>query len=197
MIMSSVLCIIAAYVIGSIPCGYLIGRLFYHVDLRTLGSGNIGATNAYRNLGAKAGASVFLCDFLKGFIAAWLGAPVPVVVMACALAAILGNDFSLFLHFHGGKGISCGVGAFTFISPPAVLVAFIVWLAVFKWKHIVSLASIIATPVVVIVLFLMGEPVEYMAFAVLAMIVVIYKHWPNIKRLRSGEEKPISRGEDK
>ncbi|WP_296954175.1 glycerol-3-phosphate 1-O-acyltransferase PlsY [uncultured Dialister sp.] len=182
-----------AYLIGAIPSGYIIGRVFYGVNLKKVGSGNIGATNAYRELGVKAGLAVFICDFLKGFIAVHLGMPDTTLVLACAVFAIIGNDWSVFLHFKSGKGVACGVGAFTYICAPAVLAAFLVWLAIFKWKHIVSLGSIIGAPVVPIVMLLLGEPLEYVAFGTLAAVIVVGKHKDNIRRLLRGEEKPISR----
>lgn len=191
--MMSIVWIVLAYFIGAIPSGYIIGRLFYGVNLKKVGSGNIGATNAYRELGAKAGAAVFICDFLKGFIAVHLGMPDPTIVLACAVFAIIGNDWSVFLHFKSGKGVACGVGAFTYICFPAVLAAFLVWLIIFKWKHIVSLGSILAAPVVPIVMLVVGEPLEYVAFGALAAVIVIGKHKDNIRRLLRGEEKPISR----
>lgn len=189
----SIVWIILAYFIGAIPSGYIIGRVFYGVNLKKVGSGNIGATNAYRELGAKAGAAVFICDFLKGFIAVHLGMPDPTIVLACAVFAIIGNDWSVFLHFKSGKGVACGVGAFTYICFPAVLAAFLVWLVLFKWKHIVSLGSILAAPVVPIVMLVVGESLEYVAFGALAAVIVIGKHKDNIRRLLRGEEKPISR----
>ncbi len=191
--MESILWVVLAYFIGAIPSGYIIGRVCYGVDLKKVGSGNIGATNAYRELGAKAGLAVFLCDFLKGFIAVHLGMPDPTIVLACAVFAIVGNDWSIFLHFKSGKGVACGVGAFAYICWPAVVCAFLVWLAIFKWKHIVSLGSILAAPVVAIVMFVMDKPLEYVGFAAFAAIIVIGKHKDNIKRLLRGEEKPITR----
>lgn len=191
--MESVLWIVLAYFIGAIPSGYIIGRIFYGVNLKKVGSGNIGATNAYRELGAKAGLTVFICDFLKGFIAVHLGMPDPTIVLLCAVFAIIGNDWSVFLHFKSGKGVACGVGAFTYICAPAVLAAFLVWLGIFKWKHIVSLGSILAAPVVPIVMLIAGEPLEYVAFGALAAVIVIGKHKDNIGRLLRGEEKPITR----
>ncbi len=191
--MDGIVWIVLAYFIGAIPSGYIIGRVFYGVNLKKVGSGNIGATNAYRELGAVAGLSVFICDFLKGFLAVHLGMPDPTLVLACAIFAIVGNDWSVFLKFKSGKGVACGVGAFTYICAPAVLVAFLVWLAIFKWKHIVSLGSIVAAPVVAIVMFFMDKPIEYVAFAAAAAIIIIGKHKDNIGRLLRGEEKPISR----
>ena len=191
--MESILWVVLAYFIGAIPSGYIIGRVFYGVNLKKVGSGNIGATNAYRELGAKAGLAVFLCDFLKGFIAVHLGMPDPTIVLACAVFAIIGNDWSIFLHFKSGKGVACGVGAFAYICWPAVVIAFLLWLAIFKWKHIVSLGSILAAPVVAIVMFFMDRPLEYVGFAAFAAVIVIGKHKDNIKRLLRGEEKPITR----
>lgn len=191
--MESILWIVLAYFIGAIPSGYIIGRVFYGVNLKKVGSGNIGATNAYRELGVKAGLTVFICDFMKGFIAVHLGMPDPVIVLLCAVFAIIGNDWSVFLHFKSGKGVACGVGAFAYICAPAVLAAFLVWLAIFKWKHIVSLGSILAAPVVPLVMLIEGEPLEYVAFGALAAVIVIGKHKDNIGRLLRGEEKPITR----
>lgn len=191
--MDGIVWIVLAYFIGAIPSGYMIGRVFYGVNLKKVGSGNIGATNAYRELGAVAGLSVFICDFLKGFLAVHLGMPDPTLVLACAIFAIVGNDWSVFLKFKSGKGVACGVGAFAYICSPAVLAAFLVWLAIFKWKHIVSLGSIVAAPVVAIVMFFMDKPIEYVAFAAAAAIIIIGKHKDNIGRLLRGEEKPISR----
>lgn len=186
--------VILAYLIGAVPTGYLIGKIGYGVDLKKTGSGNIGATNAYRTLGAKAGLLVFLADFLKGMIAVYLGMPEPMLVLACALFAIIGNDWSVFLKFKSGKGVACGVGAFTFICPPATLAAFMVWLVIFRYKKIVSLASIISAPVVPLVIILMQQPAEYQVFSALAALIVIAKHKENIGRLLRGEEKPITRG---
>ena len=109
--MDGIVWIVLAYFIGAVPSGYIIGRVFYGVNLKKVGSGNIGATNTYRELGAVAGLSVFICDFLKGFLAVHLGMPDPTLVLACAIFAIVGNDWSVFLKFKSGKGVACGVGA--------------------------------------------------------------------------------------
>ena len=98
------------------------------------------------------------------------------ISLLCAVFASIGNDWSVFLHFKSGKGVACGVGAFTYFCAPAVLAAFLVWLAVFKWKHIVSLGSILAAPVVPLVMLIEGEPLEYVAFGALAAVIVFGKH---------------------
>lgn len=188
----NVLIVLLAYLIGAIPTGYLIGKIGYGVDLKTTGSGNVGATNAYRTLGAKAGLLVFFADFFKGMAAVYPGMPDPVLVLACAVFAIIGNDWSVFLKFKSGKGVACGVGAFTLICPYATLASFVVWLAVFRWKRIVSLASVISAPVVPIVIMIMRQPAEYQVFSVAAALIVIVKHKDNIGRLIRGEEKPVT-----
>lgn len=183
--------ILSAYIIGSIPCGYWIGKVFYGVNLKKEGSKNIGATNAYRVLGKKAGITVFLCDVAKGFIAAALGSFSADIAVYCALFALIGNNWSIFLKFKSGKGVACGLGAFTYLCPYATLAAFIVWLLVFLWKKIVSLASIISVPVVPIVMYIFDKPWQYVLLSVLAGTLVIVKHKSNIKRLINGEEKQI------
>lgn len=181
-----------AYLIGSIPSGYLIGKLFYGVDLRRIGSGNIGATNAYRILGIRAALGVFLCDAAKGVLAVWLGEPDVLTSLLCAFFVIVGNDWSVFLHFRSGRGVACGVGAFTYICPAAAFAAFLVWLGVFLSSRIVSLASIAAAPVIPLAMFFLDKSVEYVIFGAVAAAVVIGKHKDNIGRLLRGEEKKIS-----
>lgn len=184
----------AAYLIGSIPSGYLIGKYMYGVDLKKVGSGNIGATNAYRTLGLPAALAVFLCDVAKGVISVALGEAMggELTGALCALFAIIGNDWSVFLHFKSGKGVACGVGAFTYISPIAAGIALLVWLIIFGAKRIVSLASIAAAPAVPIAMYFLGEPLTYTALAAFAAAVVVGKHWENIGRLLRGEEKKIT-----
>lgn len=183
--------ILLAYVIGSIPSGYWIGKIFYGVNLKKEGSKNIGATNAYRVLGKKAGIIVFLCDVIKGAVAASLGSFSSDVAVYCALAALIGNNWSIFLKFKSGKGVACGLGAFTYLCPYATLAAFVVWLLVFLWKKIVSLASIISVPFVPLVMYLANKPWQYVLLSVFAGMLVIIKHKSNIKRLINGEEKQI------
>lgn len=183
--------ILLAYVIGSIPSGYWIGKIFYGVNLKKEGSKNIGATNAYRVLGKKAGIIVFLCDVIKGVVAASLGSFSSDVAVYCALAALIGNNWSIFLKFKSGKGVACGLGAFTYLCPYATLAAFVVWLLVFLWKKIVSLASIISVPFVPLVMYLSNKPWQYVLLSVFAGMLVIIKHKSNIKRLINGEEKQI------
>lgn len=181
---------IAAYLLGSIPSGLLLGKA-YGIDVRKEGSGNIGATNLYRTVGRRVGVLTLICDCLKGAIpvlavklsalpadyAAWLG-----------LAAFCGHVFSVFLRFKGGKGVATALGVFLALSPLAVAIALVVFLAlVFKWRY-VSLGSIAAAAVMPpAVSFLGGGRVVMLVTAIIA-VTVILKHHENIKRLVAGTE---------
>lgn len=190
----TVLMWIAAYVMGSIPSGLWIGKYLYRTDLRTAGSRNTGATNAYRILGAKAAILVFFADFFKGFAAVALGDPDPLRMVGCAAFAVIGHMWSVFMGFHGGRGVATGVGVFAYLSPVAALSAFLVWALMVAWKQIVSLASIVAALVPPLVVWWRGEPWEYAVFGAIGSVLVIAKHRDNIVRLWRGEESLIQRG---
>jgi glycerol-3-phosphate acyltransferase PlsY len=203
--------IAAAYVLGSVPFGLLVG-LAKGVDPRKAGSGNIGATNLGRLLGGRYFAIVFTLDFLKGLIptlaASWVvhrqggqkGTEIYLLWLAVAFAAILGHMFSLFLGFKGGKGVATSTGVMLGVFPDytvAALIVVLVW-AVFFWaRRMVSLASIaaaVAFPLVYVgVSIALGRDVlgprwPLLAFAVLVGAMVIWKHRTNIARLRAGTE---------
>ncbi len=185
---------LAAYLLGSIPSGLWIGRWLYQTDLRQVGSHNTGATNAYRMLGAKAAILVFLGDFFKGFVAVSFGDPDPLRMVGCAAFAVIGHMWSVWMGFHGGRGVATGVGVFMYLSPVAALAAFFVWAVIVAWKRIVSLASIVAALVPPIVVWWRGEPWEYAVFGAVGSVLVIAKHRDNIIRLWRGEESQIQRG---
>lgn len=191
--MESILWIVFGLFHRGHPGGYIIGRVFYGVNLKKVGSGNIGATNAYRELGVKAGLAVFICDFMKGFIAVHLGMPDPVIVLLCAVFAIIGNDWSVFLHFKSGKGVACGVGAFTYICAPAVFGSLSGVACYFQVETYCFGGIYFGRTGGALVMLIEGEPLEYVAFGALAAVIVIGKHKDNIGRLLRGEEKPITR----
>lgn len=188
---ATIAAILAAYLLGSIPSGLLLGKYFGGVDLRTVGSHNIGATNAYRILGAKVGAAVFLCDLLKGVIGTSLGGADPYLVIACGAAALLGHIRSLFLGFHGGRGVATGLGVLLCLSWPAALMALAVWGLLMRWKGIVSLASMLAALSAPLAAWLFGAPTVYCLFILVGAVAIVVKHKDNIGRLMRGEEKPI------
>src|SRR5690606_29824527 len=140
---------LASYLIGSIPSSYLAGRLTRGIDLREHGSGNLGATNTFRVLGARVAAPVMVADMAKGFVPAalfaqWDRSDAWGWALLYGAAAILGHVFSIYLGFRGGKGVATGAGVFLALSPVAVSFAIAAWLAVLFASRMVSLASIVA-----------------------------------------------------
>lgn len=182
--------IIAAYLLGSVPTGLLLGKAL-GVDIRNSGSGNIGATNVYRTLGRRVGVITLLGDCLKGLIpvlaARWLGLP-DIWVAAAGLAAFLGHVYTIFLCFKGGKGVATALGVFLGTSPLAVLVAFGIFAVVlWRWRY-VSLASIIATGAMPLIVAVIDSRPPIIVMTLLIAALVIWKHSGNIARLRAGAE---------
>jgi glycerol-3-phosphate acyltransferase PlsY len=191
------LLLLAAYLLGATPTSYLVGRA-RGVDLRQHGSGNLGATNAFRVLGWKAAAPIFVVDILKGwfptaFFPLWDGDPLPHWALAYGFAAIIGHVFSLYVGFRGGKGVATGAGVFLALAPWAVLAGLLSWAAIIYLTGYVSLASITAALLLpALVLALQGvTPVFWLALALSAF--VIYAHRANIRRLLRGEEHRFGR----
>ena len=182
--------ICASYIIGSIPTGLLLGKAF-GVDIRSSGSGNIGATNVYRTLGRKVGVMTLLGDCLKGLLpvlaARWLGLP-DIWILAAGLAAFLGHVYTVFLRFKGGRGVATALGVFLGVSPLAVLAALAVFAFVlWQWRY-VSLASISAAAAMpLLVAVIDRRPLLVMMTSMIAALV-IWKHRENIGRLRAGTE---------
>lgn len=182
--------IAGAYLLGSIPTGLLLGRL-YGIDVRTEGSGNIGATNLYRTVGRKVGIWTLLGDCLKGMLPvllAWkLGMAEPMQAWI-GLAAFCGHVFSIFLLFKGGKGVATALGVYLALAPLAVLGALAVFiLLVVIWRYI-SLGSIVAAAVMPLIIFFMPHSLELLTATALISAIVIIKHQANIKRLIAGTE---------
>ena len=141
---------VAAYFIGAIPFGFLIGKL-HGIDIRKVGSGNIGATNVTRSVGKTAGKLCFFLDFLKGILPVYLAGLLcpgePVVALAAGAATIAGHMFPVYLEFKGGKGVSTAAGVALALAPYPLLIAFVSWVIVFLVWRYVSLASIVAAVV--------------------------------------------------
>lgn len=185
---------IFAYLIGSIPSGLILGKLFWHKDLREHGSHNIGATNAWRTLGKGAGITVFIADSLKGQAGVALGlvlAGTPLAAVIGGLLAIIGHSFSIFLRFHGGKGVATSLGVLTMLMGNVTLIVFAVWFAIVYTTRYVSLGSVVAGFLTPILAALFGYPMEYVLFTVIAAILVIVRHRENIVRLMNGTENKI------
>lgn len=182
---------IAAYLIGSIPMGLILGKLIWKKDLRNFGSHNIGATNAWRTFGRKAGLLVFVFDFLKGQIGVLLGACIfgtPCAMVVGGLLAMLGHIFPLFLGFKGGKGVATGLGVLATLMPKITAIVFIVWLVLVVITRYVSVGSIVAAILTPILAACFKEPSAFFAFALAAAVVIVWRHKENIQRLKAGRE---------
>ncbi len=183
----------AAYIIGSIPTGVIVARL-HGVDLRSQGSGNIGATNALRVIGRKAGAMTLAGDLLKGILAVYLAVRLAGhdAGLLAAAAAVVGHDFSLFMGFKGGKGVATTFGAFVAVEPLVALIAFMVWLAtVIVWRYS-SLGAIVSFSLLPVMVMLFGAHDRGLVLLSLFMTgLALIKHRSNIARLLKGTEPRI------
>lgn len=184
--------VLLAYLLGSFPSSHLVGRM-HGVDLRTRGSGNLGAANVYRHLGAGAAAAVVGIDVVKGFLPAWFFPQWDAVgsadwALAYGLAAIAGHVWSVFTAFRGGKGVATAAGALGALAPLAVLIGFLVWLGLVLITRIVSLASLVAAALVPLVAWIAAAPGPYVLFAVGLAAFLWWTHRDNIVRLLRREE---------
>jgi glycerol-3-phosphate acyltransferase PlsY len=201
MILASLLVIAVAYLMGSIPVGYLLVRFFLKRDVRSIGSGNIGATNVLRSGNKGLGAATFLLDMLKGCAAVYIGAligvlltpdePVRNMQALAALSAVLGHIFPVWLRFKGGKGVATGFGVFLVAAPTSALAAIAVFALVLLLTRYVSLASILGAASFPLFAWLLvrGErPPFFIAVQFAVSLLLIAKHHQNIRRLLNGTE---------
>ncbi len=187
--------VLLAYLLGSIPFGYVVARYLYRVDIRSVGSGNIGATNVYRNLGWAAGVLTVVGDLGKGVLPVILARSAdiepqwPAVV---GLAAVLGHCFPLFLRFRGGKGVTTTVAILLTLSPKVFLIFIIIWLVVLLLQGRMSLASLTAAAATPLFSELTRNPVPGMlTFSWMAAVIIFLRHHENIDRLLAGTEKQL------
>ena len=185
------LALLLSFVCGAIPFGVLIGHS-RGVDVRAVGSGNIGTTNVWRALGPVAGGLVFALDVGKGvagpLFGQWLAGGNTFGIAGCAIAAVLGHTFSPFLGFKGGKGIATSLGALLGLMPIVGVLIFAVWGVMLGLTRMISAASIVAClGLPILALLLHAEPL-YFVVALLMSAVAFVKHLPNLKRIRAGVE---------
>ncbi len=183
-----------SYLLGSIPNGLILGKGIWGVDLRQHGSGNIGATNAWRTIGKNAGISIFALDLLKGAISAYLGlhlAGSELAGIVCGLLAIAGHSWSIFLGFKGGKGVATGLGVIATLMPWVTLIVFAVWFAIVKITGYVSLGSVVGAILVPILAIVFGLHTDFMVLGLIAAVFIVYRHKSNISRLLNGTESKI------
>ncbi len=192
--MTVLLVVVLAYLCGSIPTGVLIAKNV-GIDVRTVGSGNIGATNVARSVGKKAGILTLLGDAAKGLV------PVLIVrtlgwgdaTLACAaVAAFLGHLYSPFLSFSGGKGVATGLGVFLGLAPQVILLSLLLFIFIFALSRIVSLASLVATGATPIFLLARSYPHTHVVAGFIIAGFIIIRHQENIQRLLKGQEAKFS-----
>jgi glycerol-3-phosphate acyltransferase PlsY len=189
------LLVLGGYLAGSLPFGYWLVRAFRGVDIRTVGSGNIGATNVWRTFGPRLGIAVMVLDTLKGFVPAlvatlWVGSLWGVIAGG---AAMLGHSRPIFLRFErGGKMVATCGGAFLGVAPVVGGIGLLVWLTVFGLCRYASLASITAALSLPVAALALNEPWPVIVFAAAAAAGVLFLHRGNIRRLRAGTETKIS-----
>jgi len=191
--------LLGAYTLGSIPFSYILVKIMLGVDIRTVGSGNAGATNAGRVLGKWGFITILFLDMLKGYLPVvlsiisidtlWYALPV-------AFVAVLGHTYSPFLKFKGGKGVATAGGVCFALVPLPTMIALIVFLIVFAIKRMVSLGSIFGAVALVISTIVLGKDAPLIVFTILIAALIIYNHRTNIKRILAGVENKIIREED-
>ncbi len=193
--MKITLVIISCYLLGSIPFGYIVGKLFKKIDIREFGSGNIGATNVLRILGPPLASFVVIGDIGKGilsiYLAQYLGIDNLLILTIAGLAVICGHDWSLFLGFKGGKGIATTFGVVFALNPTISILALVIWGIVVITTRYVSLASILAVISIFIFTILFKQPYEYIVFSAIILVLGIFNHKDNIKRLKLKKESKI------
>ena len=192
---------ILAYLIGSIPTGYIIVKLKTGKDIRQTGSGSTGATNVKRVLGKKWFFIVMLLDAFKGALpvliskyflsAGLLLDPYGIYAAACAVFVIIGHSKPVFLGFRGGKSVASGVGTILALSPLAGLIIALVWGVITYFSRYVSLGSIVALVLSPFIMYFLSAPLAYVAYCALAAVYIVYLHRENIKRLIKGEENKV------
>ena len=201
--MITVLLILIAYVLGSIPNALWVGKTFKNIDVREHGSKNTGSTNAARVLGAKLGIFTLILDILKGALPTYLGIVLganlltritgidKLDIIVIGMAAILGHTFSLFLKFKGGKAVATTLGVFLVLVPYAILILLVVFFVIFGLTKYVSLASIVSAVALPITVYLTTRHIPLTILGIIIGLLVIIRHKENIKRLINGTESKL------
>ena len=195
-----IISLLTAYILGSIPTSIWVGKIFYHIDIREHGSGNAGATNTFRVMGARAGFPVFFIDMLKGYAAVKMLYLTDFYIpetgqfvnfqLALGLVAMIGHIFPIFANFRGGKGVATLTGVVLALHPWATLFAFLIFFITLIISKFVSLSSMIAAfsfPFILVFAFSDTTP-SLIIFSIIIAILMLFTHQKNIERLIKGEE---------
>jgi acyl phosphate:glycerol-3-phosphate acyltransferase len=191
--MMPLLALVVAYLVGGIPFGYLLVRLKSGEDVRSMGSGNIGATNVLRTSGRWVAVATLVLDIAKGFFAVWLAARLTgdsvTWTSLAALAVMAGHAYPVFLKFHGGKAVASFVGAFLYLTPIPLLATLVVFVIVVAATRQISMGSIIAAAGLPLATWLiMHPPAPIILASLIAAVFIVSRHRANIQRIRAGKE---------
>jgi glycerol-3-phosphate acyltransferase PlsY len=195
--MMPLLLLAGAYLLGGVPFGYLLVRLKTGRDVRSMGSGNIGATNVLRTSGRALGILTLALDVAKGYVAVWTAGRFtgndPLWMSGAAFAVVLGHAFPIYLKFRGGKAVASCVGAFLCLAPLAVAAVTVVFVVTVAWGRYISLGSIVGAGLLpVAVWMILHPPTPVVASAFLCGLFIIWRHKSNLARLRAGTENVFS-----
>jgi len=188
---------VCAYLLGSLPFGIIIGKTMYGIDPRTVGSGNIGTANSMRAFGRTGAVLVLLGDAFKGAIPTYVALRLfgdPWITAGVGLATVVGHNWSVFLRFKGGKGVATTLGVVIALSLPLLLAAIAfgaVWLATAAITRYSSLASMLGSAAVPLMMYARGDPLPYVWYGIIALVLVVWRHEQNIRRLIAGDELKI------
>jgi glycerol-3-phosphate acyltransferase PlsY len=192
--MDILLPVLVGYGMGSLPIGYLVASRFKGIDLRRVGSGNVGAANVYRSAGLALAMLVVLVDVLKGAGGVLFGARMSsgsVAPVAAGVAAIIGHVYPVWLRFQGGKGVATACGVFWTLAPAATAIAATLFVVVVGGTRYVSLGSVIATAALPPLAWMTNEPILVVAGAGVAALLIIQRHRGNLVRLHAGTERRL------
>jgi glycerol-3-phosphate acyltransferase PlsY len=196
--MITLLAAVIAYLLGAIPFGYLLVKWTTGADVRTGGSGNIGATNVLRTTGRVAGIGTLLLDIGKGYLAVWIAGRLSdhgvTAMCVAALAVMAGHAYPVFLHFKGGKAMASFVGAFLCLTPLALGSVLVVFVVVVAWTRFISMGSVVGAATFPLAVWLMQKDLTMLAAGLIAGAFIIYKHSSNIQRLHAGTENVFTFG---
>lgn len=197
-----ILSILTSFLIGSFPTSFLLGKIKKNIDIRNFGSGNVGATNAFRVLGAIPGLATLIVDIGKGLIAVLFVATFfytktssPELItfkIFSGLSCICGHDWSIFLKFRGGKGIATSAGVIAGINFPVLLIGIGVWLITFLLTRYVSLASIVSSVSIPVATAILGAPIGIVIFTIIISVLIVIRHKSNIKGFFTHTESKIT-----
>jgi acyl phosphate:glycerol-3-phosphate acyltransferase len=196
--MTGLLAVVIAYLLGAIPFGFLVVKFSTGKDVRTAGSGNIGATNVLRTTGRVQAVATLALDIAKGFAAVWIAAQMtnnaplgsaPIWTSAAALAVMAGHSFPVFLRFQGGKAVASFIGAFLYLTPEPMIAALVLFIVVVAGTGYISAASVIAAGTFPLgVWLILHPPIEVLVASAIAGAFIVYRHKANLERIHAGTE---------